>query len=99
MLLSPAELSDAKSDLDSLIDQNDVQKKASKDSVRNLITAPAEGTYKKRSTIVSILPEAEHLEQRGIQKANTITENMAKMRRLSSYIHDNYASPNIKDIE
>ena len=24
---------------------------------------------------------------------------MVKMRRLSSYIHNNYASPNFKDIE
>ena len=45
------------------------------------------------------MPESEHLEQRGIQKANTITEKMVQMRRLSSFIHDNYASPNIKDIE
>ena len=34
-----------------------------------------------------------------MHKSNTITENMAKMRRLSSFIHNNYASPNIKDIE
>lgn len=52
MLLSPDALSADKSDIDSLIDEDEVKKKASKDSVRNLITAPAEGNYKKRSTIV-----------------------------------------------
>lgn len=101
MLLSP-EIKSPIESVDSLIDEEE-SKRAAKDSVRNLISSEEKQVqnlhYKKLSTIDAALPQVNPIQSDPLHKANTITETMVKMIRLSSFIHNNYESPNIKDIE